>query len=168
MRDGLLALFCVAVGGCSYDWAVGPGAADGGGDVLGADVAADVDVAADGPADASTDHASDAVVLPDVAEAAPLPDCSSTEEQQVQQARAAALVCTGVTPAPCMVTVTDECGCEVVVATDNTAEAQYVAAIKTMEETCKPLCPTACGTAPTEGLCILSDAGGGALACSQQ
>ena len=103
----------------------------------------------------------------DASEAAPLLDCNTTQEAAVQQARSAALVCTGVTPNPCQVLVTDECGCPVYVAAQNQAEAQYTAAIKLLRMTCTPSCPTACGPAPSPGVCIVSDAGSGALACYQ-
>jgi hypothetical protein len=169
MRDVLLALFCaLAAAGCSYDWAVAPGgaAADAASDVAPQADATPTDgtTAPDAPADASAPDA-----LPDVVvEAAPLPGCTASQEMAVQQARAAALVCTGITPNPCRVMVTDECGCLVYAAADNQAEANYVAAIEQLRTSCIPLCPTGCGTAPSPGVCILSDAGAGALACYQQ
>jgi len=170
MRDGLLALLgVVTASGCSYDWTVSPSGADAAGDGVSlADGAPDTD----GSRDASTDVPGDTAAkldAPDAPEAASLPNCNGSQEAMVQQARAAALVCTGVTPMPCTVTVTDECGCPVVVAADNQAEASYVAAIKQIEMICIPIwCPSGCGTAPPTGVCILSDAGAGVLACYQQ
>jgi len=168
MRDGLLALLgVVAVSGCSYDWTMAPQGADAAGDVVSP---ADVAVKPDGPTDASTDVPTDTAPKPDgsgAPEAASLPPCNASQEAMVQQARTAALVCTGVTPNPCEVPVTDECGCPVVAAADNQAEASYVAAIKQLEMTCVPSCPSGCGTAPTEGICLVTDAGAGVYACYQ-
>jgi len=169
MRDGLLALLgVVAASGCSYDWAVSSaGVAD-----ASKDVAPGTDAGGpDGTTDASKDVYVDVPIpdaMADVTEAAPtLPGCSPSQEATVQQARAAALVCTGVTPSPCMVPLTDECGCPVVAAADNQAEASYVAAIKQLKMECIPSCPTGCGTAPTEGVCLIADAGAGVYACYQ-
>jgi hypothetical protein len=168
MRDGLLALLgVVAASGCSYDWAVGsPGAADASKDVVPEADAGPPDATMDGSADASSDVSVDTAVV-DAFEAATLLTCTMAQEAPVAQARTAALVCTGVTPNPCTVTVTDECGCPVVVAADNQADANYVAAIKQLKMTCIPSCPSGCGTAPPMGVCVLSDAGSGALACYQ-
>jgi hypothetical protein len=168
MRDGLLALLgVVAASGCSYDWTVAQGT-DAAGDVVSrADAAANMDGTMDAPPDVAGDMTArpDA---PDAPEAAPLQPCNTTQESMVQQARAAALVCTGITPAPCMVLVTDECGCPVVAAADDQAEASYVTAIKQIEMSCIPSwCPTGCGPAPMEGLCLVVDAGAGAYACFQ-
>ena len=168
MRDALLALLCVAVGGCSYDWTVGAGAPDAGNDAVVADGAAGIDGTADGPADTSSPPPDDAST-PDVAEAATLPPCMASQQAPLEQDRAAALVCTGVTPMPCEVSLTDECGCPVIVAAFNQAEGTYAAALQALEKACVPTwCPTGCGAAPTKGLCILGDAGAGVLACSQQ
>jgi choline dehydrogenase-like flavoprotein len=166
MRDGLLALLCVAaVSGCSYDWAVGPLGADAAGDVAPqVDAEADavsLDGSTDGPAEVSPADAP-----PDVSEAAP-PTCT-TLEAQVQQARAAALACNGTTSA-CQTEVTDECGCVVVVGgtTATTPTENYLAAIGQLKQSsCTPVCP-GCPTDPMKGLCVLSDAGSGALACYQ-
>jgi hypothetical protein len=168
MRDGLLALLgVVAASGCSYDWAVGPPAGDAGRDVApGLDASTMTDGSIDGSTDASGDVPVDTAAA-DVLEAATLPTCTMAQEATVAQARSAALVCTGVTPNPCTVTVTDQCGCPVVVAADNQADTNYVAAIKQMKMTCIPSCPSGCGTAPPMGVCVLSDAGSGALACYQ-
>ncbi len=167
MRDGLLALLCVPLAaGCSYDWAV---PADASAET--APVEASASDAADAmqPADAPDDGTTDASVAdaPDVLEAASLADCSATQEMTVQQDRAKALVCTGVTPMPCETTVQDECGCPVTVATTNAAEMAYVAAVQQLDETCKPSCQPTCGPAPSKGICILTDAGGTTLACVQ-
>jgi hypothetical protein len=172
MRDGLLALLCVpALAACSYDWAVPADASTEGGflDASGSDAAKDADAGiTDAPPSADAGAMDVSVTdAPDVVEAAPLPECTSSQEMTVQQDRAAALDCTGVTPMPCETTVTDECGCPVVVATTNTAEATYLAAIKSLQATCIPLCPSGCGTAPQKGVCIVGDAGGGSLACYQ-
>jgi hypothetical protein len=170
MRDGLLALLgVVAVSGCSYDWTVGPPASDADGSADGA-FSTDGALKPDALPDGSTDAAAETSVTdgpPEASEAAPLPGCTTQQEGQVQQARAAALVCTGVTPDPCEVTVLDECGCKVIVAADNNAEAQYIAAIKALQSACIPLCASGCGTAPSPGVCLVSDAGAGAYACYQ-
>ena len=168
MRDGLLALLGVAAAsGCSYDWAVVQGA-DAAGDVVSMTDAA---AGKDGTIDAPLDVVADTFAKPDapdaLPEAASLPPCNASQESMVQEARAAALVCTGITPNPCMVLVTDECGCPVVAAAENQAEASYVTAIKQLATTCIPSCPSGCGTAPTEGLCLVFDAGAGAYACVQ-
>jgi hypothetical protein len=179
MRDGLLALLWVPAGlsaaaGCSYDWTVPDGrvpdgggldaprdAADAGAADATKDATADTSVSADAATDAST-----GVDAADVVEAATLPACTASQEMTVAQDRAAALVCTGVTPSPCETKVTDECGCPVYVATNNQAEATYVSAVKQLQMTCIPSCP-GCGTAPSPGVCIISDAGGSALSCFQ-
>jgi hypothetical protein len=163
MRDVHAALLCVVTAGCSYDWTVPAGAPA---DAAPQDTSL-VDTAPDGagPTDASTEPAGDVMSMPDSAEAASV--CSAADEAPVQQALAAALDCTGITPNPCEVMVQDECGCEVVVAKDNQAEAQYVAAVQALLKMCTPMCPTACGSTPTEGLCVLSDAGSAMLACYQ-
>jgi hypothetical protein len=163
MRDVHAALLCVVAAGCSYDWALPAG---GPADAAPQDTSL-VDAGAEGagPTDASTDAPGDAASMADSAEAATV--CSGADEAPVLQALAAALDCTGITPNPCEVTVQDECGCEVVVAKDNQAEAQYVAAVQALLKMCTPLCPTGCGSTPTEGLCVLSDAGSGMLACYQ-
>ncbi|MGD0526358.1 MAG: hypothetical protein ABSE49_14500 [Polyangiaceae bacterium] len=175
MRDGLLAFLgvsaCVsaAAAGCSYDWTPAGAASDGGG--LDAADAGIIDAARDATADIapSAEAAMDAPTAmdaADVVEAATLPACTASQEMTVAQDRAAALVCTGVTPSPCQTKVTDECGCPVYVATNNQAEATYVSAVKQLQMTCIPSCP-GCGTAPSPGVCIISDAGGGALSCYQ-
>lgn len=170
MRDGLLALLgVVAASGCSYDWTVSSPGADAAGDVVSP---ADGTTGSDGATDASTDVPGDTTAkfdAPDVvSEPAPLPPCNAAQEATVQQARTAALVCTGITPNPCMVLVTDECGCPVVAAAENQAEASYVAAIKQVETTCIPFwCPSGCGNPPNEGICLVVDAGAGAYACIQ-
>jgi hypothetical protein len=163
MRDVRAALLCVVVTGCTYDWSRdGASVPDGASPDAVADAAADVLLGHDASMDGPTDGAATA----DVTEAAALPACTSGQEATVQQARTAALNCTGVTPNPCQITVTDECGCKVVVATNNQAEAQYVAAVKTLLMTSIPLCPTGCGS-PSTGVCIVSDAGASMLACYQ-
>ena len=162
MRDGLLAFrWVAATSGCSYDWTVGPSSSDAASEVVSAADAADA-VGADVAADASTDVSpADA---PDGPEAAPLSPCNGAQEAPVQQARTAALDCTGVTPNPCKQTMQDECMCPVVVAAQNQAKADYVTAILQLEKTCIPSCP-GCGPAPMTGLCIVTDAGSTALAC---
>jgi hypothetical protein len=175
MRDGLLALLgvlaCVAAAaGCSYDWTVPDGGASDGGGLDAADAAA-ADATKDATADTavSADAAMDAssgMDVADVVEAATLTACTTSEEMTVAQDRAAALVCTGVTPSPCETKVTDECGCPVYVATNNQAEATYVSAVKQLLTMCIPSCP-GCGTAPSPGVCILGDAGGSSLSCFQ-
>src|SRR5580693_3707454 len=99
MRDGLLALLGVAVAsGCSYDWA-SPQGADAAGDVV---TSPDAAGNKDGSVDAPSDVIADTFVkgVPDATEAAPLTACNASQESMVQQARAAALVCTGITPNP--------------------------------------------------------------------
>lgn len=165
MRDVPLALpFAVLVASCSYDWSVVSSAADGGDAAFTGDVSVDGKGPADAPTDASVDVSGDASAAdaPD----ASLPQCTLTDETNIQKARAAALDCTGVTPMPCQVLLNDECGCPVYAATNNSAEGQYATAIKTLLMTCIPSwCPTSCGPVPTKGLCIVSDGGSGALAC---
>jgi len=166
MRDGLLALLgVVAASGCSYDWTVAPQGADAAGDVstrvdaaMNAD--ASIEGSADGPDVAPADAPSDAL------EAAP-PSCA-TLEAQVHQARAAALACDGTTGA-CQTEVTDECACMVVVGAANTTTPteNYLAAIAQLKQSgCMPQCP-GCPTGLMKGLCVLNDAGSGALACYQ-
>lgn len=176
MRDGLLALLwvlaCVSAGAsCSYDWTVPDGgASDASGldaplDAAAADATKDATAETSVSADAAMD-ASTGADAADVVEAATLPACTASQEMTVAQDRAAALVCTGVTPSPCETKVTDECGCPVYVATNNQAEATYVSAVKQLQMTCVPSCP-GCGTAPSPGVCIIGDAGGSALSCYQ-
>jgi hypothetical protein len=167
MRDGLLALLCVPLAaGCSYDWAV---PADASAEAAPVDASGSDAADATKPPDAPDDGAMDASVAdaPDVLEAASLPDCGAAQEMTVQQDRAKAIVCTGVTPNPCETTVQDECGCPVIVATTNAAEMAYVAAIQQLQQTCKPSCPSPCGPTPSKGICIVTDAGGTTLACVQ-
>jgi hypothetical protein len=164
MRDVRAALLCVVVTGCTYDWsrdwASGPDDAspDARGDAM-------VDVQ-DASMDAFQDGATDVATTADVAGEAPLPACNMSQGATVQQARTAALNCTGVTPNPCQITVTDECGCKVVVATNNQAEAQYVTAIQMLLKECIPSCPSGCGSTSL-GVCIIGDAGSSMLACYQ-
>jgi septal ring-binding cell division protein DamX len=164
MRDVHAALLCVVAAGCSYDWALPAG---GPADAAPQDTSlADTGTEGAGPTDAATEAPGDAASMADAAEAASLPACTPADEATVQQARAAALDCTGVTPNPCEVLVHDQCGCAVYVATYNTAEGQYVAAVQMLLKTCIPSCPTGCSTA-SEGICVLSDAGSAMLACYQ-
>lgn len=167
MRDGLLALLgVVAASGCSYDWTVGPQGADAAGDVSSrVDAAVNTDASPEGSTDGQADVAP-ADAPSDASEAAP-PSCA-TLEAQVHQTRAAALACDGTTGA-CQTEVTDECGCMVVVgAADTTTPTEnYVAAIAQLKQSgCTPQCP-GCPTGLMKGLCVLSDAGSGALACYQ-
>jgi hypothetical protein len=167
MRDGLLALLCVPLAaGCSYDWAVPADASAETAPVeaSGSD-AADATKPPDAPDDGSTDAS--AADVPDAVEADSFADCSASEEMTVQQDRAKALVCTGVTPNPCEISVQDECGCPVIVATTNAAEMAYLTAVQQLKQMCKPLCQSTCGPAPSMGLCIVTDAGGATLACVQ-
>jgi hypothetical protein len=166
MRDVHAALLCVVAAGCSYDWAL---PAAGPSDAAPQDTSL-VDAGAEGavPTDATMEASGDATSTPDSAEAASPQACPSMDETTLQQERKAALNCTGVTPSPCEVLVHDECDCGVYVATYNSAESQYVSAVQMLQKTCIPSwCPTGCGTPPSEGLCVLSDAGAGMLACYQ-
>jgi hypothetical protein len=167
MRDGLLALLgVVAASGCSYDWTSGAEGADAAGDVVSRpDASAEADAFLEGATDAPVD-VSPADAPPEVSEAAP-PSCS-TLEAQVQQTRAAALACDGTTSA-CQTEVTDECGCIVVVggADTTTATESYLVSIAQLKQSsCTPMCP-GCASDPMKGLCVLNDAGSGALACYQ-
>ncbi len=167
MRDGLLALLCVPLAaGCSYDWAV---AADASAETAPVEASGSDAADATKPPDAPDDGATDASVAdaPDALEAASLPDCTTANEMTVQQDRAKALVCTGVTPMPCETVVDDECGCPVIVATTNAAETAYVAAVQQLTQMCIPSCQATCGPTPSKGICILTDAGGTTLACLQ-
>lgn len=167
MRDGLLALLCVPfAAGCSYDWAV---PADASAETAPAEASGSDAADATKPPDAPDDGPTDASVAdaPDVLEAASLPDCTTANEMTVQQDRAKAIVCTGVTPMPCETVVYDECGCPVTVATTNGAEMAYVTAVQQLTQMCKPSCQPPCGDAGPPGLCILTDAGGTTLACVQ-
>jgi hypothetical protein len=166
MRDGHAALLCVVLAGCSYDWKAGQaeGATDAAGDVS-PDVVATQDALAEADAQGVDGSVADAVG--DVAEAS-LPQCTTGQQAQVQQARGAALNCTGITPDPCDVTVNDECGCPVIVASNNAAEGMYVAAVQQLRNACIPTwCATACGPAPSPHLCLVSDAGPTMYACVQ-
>ncbi|HEY3819201.1 MAG TPA: hypothetical protein VGL81_18660 [Polyangiaceae bacterium] len=150
----------LAVPACSYDWAV---PADAGvveaSAVDAAEAGKDVTAPEDAPADVPGMDA------PIVMEAAPLPPCTASDEMPVQQARTQALVCTGVMPSPCETTVTDECGCPFYAATTNMAESDYVMAVKQLLTTCVPSCASTCAPLQDKGICLITDAGGTALAC---
>jgi hypothetical protein len=188
MRDGWLGLLvpglvgALVVPACSYDWSVAPPGADastGDGASTGdASVEADAGVPSDGPVDVVTHDATpDSTGLP---ESGPLPDCTPAQEATVRQARAAALACDAGSLTPCPGTVTDECGCTVLVseATTGTVVQQYLAAIATLKAECTPDCP-GCPTLPTvpncdagpsaciARLCLVLDAGAGTYACYQ-
>jgi hypothetical protein len=159
-----------ALAACSYDWTAG------GSHTL---IEAGLDAAIDAPADVRTDVAVPAEASPlDAAmppvdssvmdsrpvEASP-PDCMQLEASIVA-AKPGALACMPVASA-CMTTVTDECGCNVVVQAGSNAQA-YVNAIAAFKGAG---CSTTglCGTcpAPVEGQCIVVDATAPAYACMQ-
>jgi hypothetical protein len=175
---GLRPLLCVVGAGtvaplaaCSYDWAVDQGAP-------GVDAATDVmtqpDVAA---VDASEAGGHDATVIVDSgappkdtgappSEAGP--DCPALT-QQLLAARNQAIQCTE-TASACMTTLPDECGCQVVVGGDPSAESAFTTAVNAFTHpgcsTTTPvmLCP---GTCPTVGHVCLAMEGGAFYTCYQ-
>ncbi len=165
MRRGLLGL--LALCGCSYDWSVTAGGApDAGGDVT-----AHAEASADGPAShaeaGAPDAPGDAAGETGPVDSPAPPDCNALASQ-MRQARAAAVACAS-GPSACETTVDDECGCPVVVGDGGgTATAAYQTAVQTYVNACgKPPTCNPCGPGPQLGLCIIADAGGGALACYQ-
>jgi hypothetical protein len=161
-------LLAIATAGCSYDWAYNP--ADASADVAvdqGSVDASDASVAADATGDSTTPvDASADVTDAEAAAEVSLPACTTPQLDAVHQQLAKALDCTGVTPNPCQVLVKDECGCSLYAATNNSAEAAYVAAVKQLLQTCDPTssCPSGCNP-HSAGICIIGDAGGATLTC---
>ena len=160
-----------ALAACSYD----PGRAGR----SHAAVEAGLDAAIDGSADARTDVAAPGEAAPSEAamppvdssaldsrpvEAAP-PDCTELGAN-IAAAKPGALACMPMASA-WMTTVTDECGCGVVVQAGSNAQA-YVNAVATFKGAgCNPA--GLCGTCPTpvEGQCVVVDATAPAYACMQ-
>jgi hypothetical protein len=167
MRDGLAALLCVALAGCSYDWDV-PGA-DASSDVVSDTDAATVDAhdaaaATDAPVEGTS---VDAPVSPDaVVDVVAEVDCAKLQNA-VQAALPAALVCQGFPPDPtaCTTAMQDPCGCTLYAGSPGSAATDYQNAVKALDDAgCKP---TACGTCPVapKGTCLVTDAGGQNYAC---
>jgi hypothetical protein len=182
MRWAWLAAACVTVvaPACSYDWKVPAPIADASSESVAppADAATEADVAVipEASPDVVTHDAT-----PDAPEDTNRPPCTASQEDTVQQARAAALACNANSVTPCPGTVTDECGCTVLVGEANTGTLvqDYIAAIAQLQAAeCKPNCPgcpvlstiPGCDAGPSAciaRLCLVADAGGGSYACYQ-
>lgn len=164
MRHRLAALLCVAVAACSYDWTVGASAVDAGGSADGG-----VDGAAPGPDAAQNDANGEDVVAPDaMGDGAPV-DCNALETK-IQQDLPPALACTNGASNPCTTTVSNECGCTVVLGNgDLNAVTAYGDDVNefTAAHCPRPVwCPSSCPTVQT-GLCVVADATANTDACQQ-
>jgi hypothetical protein len=154
---------CV-LAGCSYDWSI----ADSGIPEASADATPPVDASVEAANDGSSpsvDAVAETAADVNIDVAADGPSCASLEAA-VQKDKAAAIACDGSTSA-CMSYAVDECGCKVVVGSSGSVATQdYEDAVAALKAHCTLGCAT-CPSPPQEGLCIVAEAGAGALACSQ-
>lgn len=165
MRRGLLLTAVLPVAACSYDWAVAKG---GPGADAGADVSVGVDAApgTDAPSDMGVDAAPPNEAAPPAdAPSEVASDCASLEAQ-LTASRALAIQCVPTSTSACSTTITDECGCPVVVGDGQSTKAMQYAALAAayVQQSCPR--PSWCGTCMTPNLhlCIAVD-GGASYAC---
>jgi hypothetical protein len=167
-RPLLVALAAVLVG-CSYDWSISQAAPDAGSDVSTRPDAEVGDASEAGTTDAtssgsdsggmgSEDTGTSTVDSP--------PSCT-TLTQDLRQAREVAITCQPLANMPCTSTVTDECGCQLVVGGDpmnTTSFENTLAAFTAASCSTAGLCPGTCPMVFHE--CLAVD-GGASYQCFQ-